>query len=356
MSVGVAYRGHILWQEGFGFADVENAIPMTPFSVVRIASISKPIAGLLAISLVEKGKLDLEKNVRDYIPEFPEKIIDGQVVKVTTTHLMSHTSGIRHYQKKEEIEAEPERKQEFANREYYIKDHFNSVFDALALFKNDPLLHAPGEDFTYTTHGYTLLSAIIERAGGAPFEEQLRRMLRHLELWDTHLEENDRMTTSRGRHYARGKNGLLTNVPYVDNSYKWAGGGLVSNVPDLLRFGSYLLTIYSSSETAEDGLVSRQMLDKAWTAVPNTKCKWLGESRDNSYGLGWGLFRHRSGYRYIAHTGGAIGGTSVLILVPEFQLTVVILCNVQDGRGVGFSGKRIADCFVDALIEKGSLI
>ena len=161
MVIAVSVNGKTVWQHGFGYADLENHLLTGTACVMRIASISKSITMAVLAKLWEEGKLDLDKNISEYVPDFPKKIVDGAEVNITVRQLCCHMSGIRHYTKKGEDGGE-----EFDLQEYYLKDTFKTTDDSLALFKDDDLLSAPGSAFNYTTHGYTLLAKIIENIVG----------------------------------------------------------------------------------------------------------------------------------------------------------------------------------------------
>ncbi|KAK3095522.1 hypothetical protein FSP39_015601 [Pinctada imbricata] len=386
LVVSVSIDGKEVWSEGLGFADIENRVPCTPDTVFRIASISKSIAMALVAKQWEAGKLDLDKPIQHYVPEFPEKSLDGEKVTITTRQLVSHLGGIRHYDKdymKDKLNegsksekqsstsgggAQPDQdskekktsstenkpeKNEMALKEYYITKHYSSVKDSLSLFLNDPLVHKPGTKFLYTTHGWTLISAVVEAASKEKFEVLLRRMLKDMGMHNTFLDENSPLIYHRGRHYVKNKTGRLLNAPYVDCSYKWAGGGLLSNVHDLTRFGNIMLYSYQyrkhhtmsgsqksrkgnempiiqdaqntkdklSIEPAEKpGYLKSETMEIVWKPVDKTVCSW---DKDASYAMGWavcpekyenGECRHQR--FYVSHTGGAIGGSSVLLILP----------------------------------------
>ena len=146
-------RGEVLWTRAFGEADVENHVPATPETVFRLASLSKPITAVAVMQLAEKGRLDLDADVRRYVAGFPRK-----PWPITSRQLLSHLGGIRHY-----------RDGEWSSVKRYV-----SVLDGLDLFKDDPLEHEPGSRYLYSTHGYSLLGAVVEAVAGRPLLEQLR--------------------------------------------------------------------------------------------------------------------------------------------------------------------------------------
>lgn len=97
--ISVSVNGQNVWSEGLGYADVENDVHCIPETVMRIASISKCVTAVAAMQLWEDGLLDLDTPVQTYVPEFPNKSIDGEDVKISCRQLLCHTSGIRHYER-----------------------------------------------------------------------------------------------------------------------------------------------------------------------------------------------------------------------------------------------------------------
>ena len=244
MTVAISVNGKQVWQHGFGYADLENRLLAGTGCIMRVASISKPLTMAVLAKLWEEGKVDLDANVRKYVPDWPVKTVDGKEVELTVRQLCCHLSGVRHYDRKED---EGKVKDEFQKEEYYIKEHFSTTDESVALFKDDVLLSAPGQEFHYTTHGFTLLARVIEEVTGQPFHKYMQAQFKELGLSNTFLDLNDPLIQNRARYYVRNKYHKLKNAPYVDNSYKWAGGGFLSSVGDLIRFGSMML--YSFQQT-----------------------------------------------------------------------------------------------------------
>src|SRR5579862_7980256 len=130
LSLAVAVDGHIVYSEGFGYADLEERVPVWPTTKFRIGSVSKPLTAIALAQLVEAGKLDLDAPVQKYVPSFPDK---GAVI--TTRMLAGHLGGIRHYQ----------------DDEFKIQQHYANVLDGLKIFENDPLVSPPGTKFNYSS-------------------------------------------------------------------------------------------------------------------------------------------------------------------------------------------------------------
>lgn len=99
--VAVAKNGEVVWSEGLGYADIENDVHCSPNTVMRIASISKPLTAVALFQLRQKGLVDLDAPIQEYVPAFPHKKFEGKSVSITTRLLLSHLAGIRHYAKKD---------------------------------------------------------------------------------------------------------------------------------------------------------------------------------------------------------------------------------------------------------------
>ena len=247
MTVAISVNGKQVWQHGFGYSDLENRLLAGTGCIMRVASISKPLTMAVLAKLWEEGKVDLDANVRKYVPDWPVKLVDGKEVELTVRQLCCHLSGVRHYDRKED-EGKVKVNGEFQKEEYYIKEHFSTTDESVALFKDDALLSAPGQEFHYTTHGFTLLASVIEKVTGEPFDKYMQAQFKELGLTSTFLDLNDPLIQNRARYYVRDKHHRLKNAPYVDNSYKWAGGGFLSSVGDLIRFGSMMLYSFQQSK------------------------------------------------------------------------------------------------------------
>lgn len=260
MIVGIAVNGKLVWQHGFGYSDVENKLLAGTGCVMRIASISKPITMAVLAKLVEEGKVDLDATLDKYLKDWPEKLVDGELVSITVRQLCSHLGGIRHYDKKA-VEGKEKEKEEFDMKEYYIKDKFETMAKSVDLFRNDELMSKPGTEFLYSTHGFTLLAAVIEAVTEQPFDKYIKKQFKELGLNNTFLDENQPLIYNRARYYTRDKHHRLQNAPYVDNSYKWAGGGYLSNVSDLLKFGNAMLYSYQFTGERELGQEVKKKTD-----------------------------------------------------------------------------------------------
>ncbi|MBS1839723.1 MAG: beta-lactamase family protein [Acidobacteria bacterium] len=295
-NVAVAIDGKIVYSEGFGLADLEERTPATQITKFRIGSISKPLTSAALMKLVEAGRIDLDAPIQKYVPTFPDK---GALI--TPRMLAGHLGGIRHYK-----ENEPD-----------SQKHYDSVVAGLERFQNDPLVVPPGTKFSYSSYGYNLLSAAIEAAAGEPFlAYEQEEVFTPLGLLNTVADQPADIIPQRARFYSGAKGEPAHNSMYVDNSYKWAGGGFLSTSEDLVRFGSALF---------QPGYLKAESLALLFTPQ-KTK-----DGKETPYGMGWFIGISQSGKRIFEHSGGSVGGTSELILYPDRHLAVAFVCN-YDGE------------------------
>jgi serine beta-lactamase-like protein LACTB, mitochondrial len=310
LSLTVAVDGKIVYSEGFGYADLEERVPVWPTTKFRIGSISKPLTATALVQLVEAGKLDLDAPAQKYVPSFPDK---GAVI--TTRMLAGHLGGIRHYK----------------GDEFNIQKHYSNVLDGLKIFENDPLVSPPGTKFNYSSYGYNLLSAVAESASGENFLEYMQKhVFDTMGLVHTTPDQNAQIVEQRSRFYEKEKDGTLENAPYVDNSYKWAGGGFLSTSEDLVRFGSMLL---------QPGFLKADSLKLLFTSQ-KTK-----SGEETGYGMGWGIGKSPSGRVVYEHSGGSIGGTSQLMVYPETHVVVALVTNLSGREWKAAEVEGVAEMF-----------
>ena len=312
-SVAVDVGGEVVWSQGFGWADLEQRVPVTTLSRFRVGSVSKTMTATGLGLLLEEGLVDLDAPVQTYVPGFPEKRWT-----ITTRQLGGHTAGIRHYQSQEEMLSDA---------------HFETVEDGLAIFSSDTLLFEPGTNYSYSSYGWNLLSAVVESASGEPFLDFMRdRVFEPLGLRHTVPDQNTAIVPDRVSFYERNGDGALVNAPYVDNSYKWAGGGFLSTPEDLVRFGRAHM---------EPGFLRGETLEILQTS------QRLENGEDTNYGIGWRSGTQPDGDRQLSHSGGSVGGTTLLILVPTHDMVVAGVVNISGPAAEIVD--RVADAFEGAL-------
>jgi CubicO group peptidase (beta-lactamase class C family) len=292
MSVAVGVDGEIVWSEGFGYADLEQRVGVTEATKFRIGSVSKPITAAALGLLVERGSLDLDAPVQQYVPSFPEKRWP-----ITTRQLAGHLAGIRHYN----------------GEEFLSSERYETVLAGLEMFQDDTLLSEPGTRYSYSSYAWNLISAVVEGASGQDFLGFMREnVFEPLEMDHTVADHTDSIITHRTRFYTRTRSGTTLNAPYVDNSYKWSGGGFLANTEDLVRFGMAHLG---------DDFLQPETIELLWTSQRTSDGEATG------YGIGWDVGLDYDGRRTASHGGGSVGGRTFLLILPDDGVVVAMVAN-----------------------------
>ena len=290
MTVAVAAMDRILYSKALGTADIKNAVPATAETLIRTGSMAKPISAAAAMTLADSGKLDLDAPLQKYCAPFPLK-----QWPITTRELLSHTAGIRHY-RDGEIES---------------TRHYKRMSDGFAIFANDPLLFQPGTAYSYSTYGYTVVGCVIEGASGEKFQDYVAaHVLKPAGMTHTFVDDAFDIVPHRARGYQK-IDGQVKNAGLMDSSYKIPGGGYVTTAEDLVRFAQALM----------DGkIVKPGTLTRMWTPLE------IGGGKSSDYGLG---FHVLDGGRYVSHSGGQQGTSTLMVIIPEKHFAVAALANMD---------------------------
>jgi len=298
VSLGVIYDGQIAYLKGYGLADIERKTPVTPQTVFNWASNSKVMLAVAAMQLVQQGKLDLDADVRTYLPEYPHK---GHTI--TSRHLLCHTSGIPHYANGEV----PLVSQQMAPLEIEL-----DPMAALNRFAAAPLLFPPGERLEYSSYAYVVLSAVVQRAGKQPLWQQLQtRILGPLNLRSFQLDMPYTGQPDWASGYKKGDDGVVAPVPDYAHFWKHGAGGYKSNVIDFAKWAQAILNHKLIDEATE-----QQM----WTRQKTT------DGQETRYGLG--IVVAGSGDDLEVSHGGRHAETRThMRILPARKVAVVVMTN-----------------------------
>jgi len=296
-AVLVAKDGKILFEKGYGLADVERGTPVTLETTFNIASITKPFTAAAILKLREEGRLGLDDRLSKYIPDYPR----GS--EITIRHLLTHTSGIPD---KLGGPAALATAAYPASRDYLI-----------ALFKYQPLDFDPGAQYAYSNPGYYLLGYIIEKASGQPYIEYLRNaFFKPLRMGHTGIYQPGESGKAMPYRYADNRIEGLQKAMVSHPTRVGGNGVLDSTVDDLYRFTEAYFNARILSEASIQAALTPSVHGRTATS----------RIRTGGYGYGWGIGRLR-GLREIFHTGGTLGYSGALFCYPDEHFTVAILTN-----------------------------
>ncbi len=323
ISVGVRQRGRTVFREASGFADKEAGIAANSSMAFALASISKAFTGAALLKLVEAGRIDLDAEIQQYVPDFPRHPTGRPV---TIRLLAHHLGALRHWG--------PER-----NAALYTR-HFNDVREIQSLFQDSAWVAelSPSTRYSYSSYGYNALAMAIQSAAGVSFQQYLAdAVLRPLKLRSIQFDRPGLGNAQRPARYSwydladfHELTDAPQRVPDWDYSHNMAGGGLIGSVDDLLTFGSAMRT---------PGLLSPASLALVW-ARPSV------EGIESPMSFGW---FPRANPPRISISGSNAGVQAGLTVWKDEDLVVVVLANSW-GRG-SRSGELMNDA-KDGLIGR----
>ena len=326
VSVAVAVGGEIVFSEGVGYAELDNRIPATGRTVHNVGSVSKVLAVVGLMQLVEERKVDLDATIQTYMPYYPEK-----EWPITVRQILTHTSGIRHYNGVE-----------FGPYELLRLRHYETFEEATELWRNDSLVFEPGTAWMYSSHAHNLQHGIVQAASGMAFEEYLKRnVFEPAGMLATRFDVPSRVVQNRGHGYVRDAEGRFVHPMPEDPSYKYAGGGIISTVEDLVRFGIALNDGRLLSAETVTEMYRPQIVSSIMEHVPGGEARPLGHEQ----ALAWWIRTDQAGRRYPSHTGTVKGTRSFLGNYTDHGVIVAIQVNALPFESARY-GEAIAQMFL----------
>ncbi len=333
LQIAIGYKDSLIFAKAFGKADLENNIPATTKTKYRTASISKLWTATVAMMLVHQDKLHLDSPIQEYCPYFPDKSKE-----ITTRQLLTHTAGIRSYI---DIDEELQNAGNATDSSNIIERHrteligtysrYTEIKDALDNFKEDPLLFEPGTDWSYSSQGYRIVGCVLEGASNMTYQ-QLTKELIFNPLGMEHTVEDDAwlIIPHRASGYRIERVKPIRRADMRDVSENLPAGGHLSTASDLILFGQgYLNEKFIPSETIE--LMTSSVFISTNNVAEKPEWRYAIPSKED-YGYGFMIFPSENTKRF-GSTGRQAGGSSILVMIPEKQLTIAVLTNAKGWNG-----------------------
>lgn len=303
LSVAVGVAGDIVWAEGFGWADLENRVPVSPNLRFRIGTASKVLTSAAVGLLLEQDRLNLDDEIQTYVPEFPKK-----QWPVTLRQLMGHVAGVR---------------TDGGDEGPLFSQRCERPVEGLPSFADRPLLFEPGTQYRYSSYGWILVSAAVEGVAGDPFLTFMRKQIfEPLGMDDTRADSAteavpDRVTPYFPRYAADPRYGLHL-MREIDYSCYAGASAFLSTPSDLVRFGT--------------AINSGKLLQPATVQLLQTSQR-LPSGEETGYGLGWDLETVTLAgeqTRVVGHDGESLGGmVASLLTFRERGIVVAVTSNIS---------------------------
>jgi CubicO group peptidase (beta-lactamase class C family) len=299
VGLAVCRDGKLLKASGYGLANVELDVPVTPETIFQTGSVGKQFTSMAVMMLVEEGKIGLDDKLSKYIPASPAAWKD-----VSIRHLLTHTSGIADYGGEEDTMG----KGVINFRKDYPEDELVQAFAKM------PMDFAPGEKWSYSNTGYVLLGIVIHKASGEFYGDFLQeRIFRPLGMTATRIISEADIVPHRSAGYRLVK-GELKNQEWVSPTLNTtADGALYTNVLDLAKWDAALW---------ERKFVKPSSYEAMWTPVK------LNDGKTHPYGFGWFL-DNKNRRRAVSHDGAWQGFTMSIVRYLDDHLTIIVMTNLD---------------------------
>jgi CubicO group peptidase (beta-lactamase class C family) len=319
VSVAVGIDGEIVWAEGFGWADIDDRIPVTPATRFRIGTASTLLTSAAVGLLLEQGRVKLDDEIQVYVPELPKK-----PWPVTVRQVMGHVAGLRN---------------DGGDEGPLLSTPCERPVEGLQVFAESSLLFEPGTAYRYSSYGWIVMSAVVETAADEPFLRFMRQQVfAPLGMDETRQDDatagSSRRATAYFPRYAADPRYGLDLMRDVDYSCYAGASVFVSTPSDLVRFG---LAMHHG-----------RLLQPTTVRMLQTSQR-LPSGAATGYGLGWDLETVSLGgteTQVVGHDGDLLGGPAAsVMLFRERGLVVAVLSNTSYAATPALA-LTIADAFV----------
>jgi CubicO group peptidase (beta-lactamase class C family) len=319
-AAAVIRNGEVSFKNGYGYADLERDVKITPTSVFYLASLSKQFTAMSIVLLAQQGKLSLDDDVRKWIPH----VTDSVGATITLRHMLWHTSGLRDYFTLLALQG-------WASDGPYTEAQ---LIDLVS--RQKALNFRPGERFGYSNTGYALLGVVVKKASGMSLREFARQnIFDPLGMKNTQFRDDHRMLIkNRALGYDPADSRYRLNLPELDVV---GDGGAFSTVEDLALWDA---NFDSGKVGGKEGVAMMQSAGR------------LSSGQGTGYALGLNV--SMLGGAQAIGMGGTYGGySSSYVRLADPRLSVVALCNTSTAP-VRLA-EQIATLYVPATVGTGEL-
>lgn len=315
--LAVSRAGKVVYEKGYGMADLERDVPITPASIFHVASISKQFTAMSILLLEQQGKLSIDDDVRKYIPELPDY---GK--RITLRNLVNHTSGIRDQWTLLELAG-------------WREDDLITEDDVMwAVTRQRALNFEPGAEYLYSNSGFTLLGVIVKRVSGKSLRQFAdEQIFKPLGMTQTHFHDDHTMLVPHrtSAYQPRQGGGWSVSIPVFDT---YGATSLFTTAEDLLRWEQN----FADARVGGRALLARMQ-----------EVAVLNDGKPSGYAMGLAVATRR-GVREVGHSGADAGYRADVVRYPDQQLAVAALCNASNSNP-GMLTRQVADLYLGGALS-----
>jgi CubicO group peptidase (beta-lactamase class C family) len=327
-AAGVIHNGEYIHKAGYGMANLEYDIPITPQTMFRTGSLSKQFTAMSIAILAERGELDLDADVHTYLPDLMEY---GH--EVTIRQMVHHIAGMGDYD--HEALRKPDGSEfRFGNEDYSTIEEFYQVVASAGL------IHVPGSQYEYSNLAYFLLSHVVESVSGKTLRAfAADEIFGPLDMSASFFNDNvNQPVRNRADGYRLMDDGsweiFMTNLSYVGD------GGVYTNLDDFIKWDQN----FYSNKLGKGG---DSLIELVTTPHPDTIENTEDGPRNVNYAFGL-LVDEVNGEYMIGHTGGWVAFSTIYNRYPDLNLSVVVFCNSTEVSGPDL-GRKVAELAVASV-------
>jgi CubicO group peptidase (beta-lactamase class C family) len=317
ISLIILQNNHLVYGQGYGYSNIEHQVPVKLETMFQSGSMGKQFTAMAVMILVERGEIDLDTLVKEYIEDAPK-----EWKNMTVRHLLTHTAGMGDYPDGFDYQSDMDED------------------DMFELIKTIRLDSKPGDQYAYSNLGYVTLGVLIRRVTGEFYGDFLEsNVFEPLGMKTARVITESDIVPNRASGYVLEDNEIKNQEWVAPSLNTSADGALYLNMYDMIKWDKGL-----SSNII---LKKRSSFDQIWSPAK------LNDGTTSSYGFGWQLDETVSGMRVVEHSGKWQGFRSMIIRVLDAKVTIVVFANLDDADASGIASK-VLEIYDSQLALKSS--
>jgi len=337
ISAAISINGKLAWAGASGWADIENEKPVSVETQFRIGSTAKALTGTALARMYDANQINLDEKISHYMQDLPNDAWQH----ITSRQLASHMAGLPHYKENTDYLG--------LYKTISLSSRYEQVEESLEIFDDSELLFEPGTQFSYSSLGTVLLSAVMENAVSTPYLEIMKNQVfvpNKMKATMAEFEGENSINLAKFYWNNKGQQNQVREWRDVDLSHRLAGGGFISTPTDLVKMGSAMLN---------DEYLSANARQTFWT--PQTLPD--GSETPNGYALGWRVITKNindeiGDITFVNHGGVSRGAQSWLMVIPEHHISIAV--NINSNTDIFWDfGKVSMQILTLFLLEKNEL-
>jgi CubicO group peptidase (beta-lactamase class C family) len=317
-AIGIVRNDSLIYAKGYGLANLEYAIPISPETIFHTASVSKQFTAYAIVLLARQGKLKLDDDIHKYLPWFPDL-----KEKITIRQLLNHTSGIR--DQWQLLAVSGTRLDDVITQDHIVK----------LLSKQQALSFKPGEQYSYSNSGFTMLAEIVKAVTGQTLRAFTdSAIFKPLNMKNTHFHD-DYTEIVKNRSYSYNRK---ANIHFTNSILSYSNAGATSLFCNVNDMANWMMNFYIPKVGTQKDIELLTQKGK------------LNDGKELSYALGIVVNTYK-GWKQYSHSGGDAGYRTYITVFPDLKMGFIVFSNLGDFNPVAKT-YELADLFIKDTATK----